>query len=199
VNLTTRGSCALVALTAALVTTPASAGGNTITDIVAESGGEFDSNPFDYDILLNAVLTAGLEGALADESADLTVFAPNDFAFKRLAYDLGCECGSEEEAWNFLVEVLTDLGEGDPIPVLTDILTYHVAPESLSVFDVIIYSVFGIDIQTLQGATITPFFFRFIDNEPDLGDPFLFWPFNVQASNGIIHTVTRVLIPVDLP
>ncbi len=60
-----------------------------VTDIVALSGGEFDRNWFDYDILLNAVLTAGLEGALSDPIAELTVFGPNDFAFFRLARDLG--------------------------------------------------------------------------------------------------------------
>ena len=60
--------------------------------IVAQSGGEFDSNRYDYDILLNAVLTVGLQGdlaPLADETANLTVFAPNDIGFIRLARDLG--------------------------------------------------------------------------------------------------------------
>lgn len=171
----------------------------TIADIVAASGGEFDDNHFDYDILLNAVIAADLVDALADPDADLTVFAPNDIAFILLARDFGYQGWDEAEAWDAIVAVLTDLGNGDPIPVLTEILLYHVAPESISVFKFFLYSFFGIPIETLQGGTFQPFFFRLIDNEPDLRDPRLFFPLNVRADNGIIHTIVRVLIPVDLP
>ena len=54
----------------------ASAASMTITELVAKSGGEFDRNTRDFDILLNAVLAAGLEDALAEPNADLTVFGP---------------------------------------------------------------------------------------------------------------------------
>ena len=149
--------------------------------------------------LLNAVIAADLADALADPNADLTVFAPNDFAFMRLASDLGWDGnGGEKGAWNAIVGVLTELGGGDPIPVLTTILTYHVAPESLTFIDVIILSFFGETITTLQGGEITPRFFKLVDNDPDFRDPFLFVPFNVRVDNGVIHTISRVLIPVDL-
>jgi uncharacterized surface protein with fasciclin (FAS1) repeats len=174
--------------------------GPTITDIVASSGGKFDKNRFDYDILLNAVVTAGLEGALADPNASLTVFAPNDLGFIRLARDLGFKGYDEAGAWKFLVAALTDLGSGDPIPVLTDILLYHVAPKRISVFGFIRAVLRDAKIETLlEGATLRPFFFGLIDNEPDLINPRLAYPLNVRASNGIIHTLSRVLIPVDLP
>ena len=142
-------------------TQTAQANDDTITDFVAKSGGEFDGNPFDYDILLNAVLTAELAEALADPNADYTLFAPNDRAFIRLARDLGYEGWDEEETWLFLVDALTELGGGDPIPVLTDILLYHVGGESLDFIDVLM--------------------------------------FNVYLSNGIVHTINRVLIPLELP
>lgn len=171
----------------------------SITSFVAASGGTFDRNRFDYDILLNAVQTAGLAEALANPDADLTLFAPNDQAFIRLARDLGYEGSSESGAWTFLVDALTDLGEGDPIPVLTAVLTYHVLPERVSAVEVIIASLCDEEFTTLQGGTIRPDGLRLEDNEPDLADPVVFVPFNVRTGNGIVHTISRVLIPLDLP
>ncbi len=178
----------------------AHAGGNTITDIVLASGGDFDDDRRDFDILLNAVVTADLADALADPEAELTVFAPNDRAFVRLARDLGYEGGYDEEAaWNYLVGALTELGGGDPIPVLTDVLLYHVAPGDLRPLDLIFATIFGGQIETLLGATIRPFFFILIDNDPDLRNPFVVRPIDIEASNGRIHAISRVLAPIDLP
>ncbi|MFN0060387.1 MAG: fasciclin domain-containing protein [Planctomycetota bacterium] len=179
--------------------TPARA--QTITDIVAASGGEgmFDSNRFDYDILLNAVLAADLAGALGDPTASFTVFAPNDLAFVRLARDLGYAGTDESGAWSFLVSTLTDLGGGDPIPLLTNVLLYHVVPEEVTPFQLILLTLFDEEIPTLlSGATIDPFFFVLRDNEPGLSNPRVTFPFNVLADNGRIHTINRVLIPVAL-
>jgi uncharacterized surface protein with fasciclin (FAS1) repeats len=194
---------ALAALTAvaalALGGFTANANAQTITEIVAESGGEFDNNKFDYDILLTAVVTADLAGALANPKAELTVFAPNDAAFILLARDLGYDGRDEAGAWNFLVAALTELGEGDPIPVLTAVLLYHVAPGDITAFDFILLSLFQAPVETLlEGATFQPQFFRIVDNDPDLRNASLFFPLNVAADNGRIHTITRVLIPIDL-
>jgi hypothetical protein len=38
-----------------------------------------------------------------------------------------------------------------------------------------------------------------IDNDPSIADPLLIAPINLRASNGIIHGVSRVLLPIDLP
>lgn len=90
-----------------------SGGGETITDIVAKSGGEFDDNKRDFDILLNAVIAADLAEALADPKARLTVFAPTDIAFYRLARDLGYAGDYDETAvFTFIVDTLTGLGGG---------------------------------------------------------------------------------------
>ena len=173
----------------------------TIAEIVGASGavGEFDNNRNDYDVLNIAVDTAGLGGALADPAANLTVFAPNDRAFIRLARDLGYGGFDEAEAWTFLVDALTTLGGGDPIPVLTDVLLYHVIADEVTPFDLFINTFTGTPIDTLlAGATIRPFFIFLIDNDPDLRNARVRFPLNINAENGLIHTVTRVLIPVDL-
>jgi hypothetical protein len=191
----------LLSLSLLLAIAPAaSAGGGesrgTITDIVAASGGEFDRNRADYDILLNAVLTAGLEGALADPDATFTVFAPNDRAFIRTARDLGYEGRSEAGAWNFLVAALTNLGGGDPLPVLTNILLYHVSPDYYGPIRVLLSR----RIPTLlEGAVIRPRLITLRDYDPDLRNPRLVpWQINIKADNGVIHTIDRVLIPADI-
>ncbi len=165
-----------------------------ITEIVAASGGEFDRNRYDYDILLNAVLTAGLAETLATPGLDVTVWAPNDKAFIRTARDLGYTGWSEQGAWDFLVVALTGLGNGDPIPVLTAILTYHVTPEARGVKSVLRTKEFP----TLQGGTIVRHGFTLQDADPDLKDPRLTWPLQIRATNGIIHTIDRVLIPINI-
>jgi uncharacterized surface protein with fasciclin (FAS1) repeats len=166
----------------------------TITEVVAASGGQFDRNPFDYDILLNAVLTANLQDTLATPGLDVTVWAPNDRAFIRTARDLGFTGSTEQGAWEFLVGALTGLGGGDPIPVLTAILTYHVTPGASGVLSVLTTKEFP----TLQGGTIVRHGLTLQDKDPDIKDPNLTLPLQVRASNGIIHTIDRVLIPINI-
>jgi uncharacterized surface protein with fasciclin (FAS1) repeats len=169
----------------------------SITDTVSKSGGEFDRKRSDYDILLNAVLIAGLDEALADPYADLTVFAPTDLAFIRLARDLGYHGYSEEGAFDTIVETLTVLGNGDPVPLLTDILLYHVSPGEQKAKNLLRSA----SIPTLlEGSTILPSFNRLVDNDPEFKNPKLsFWSRGTKASNGVIYRIGRVLIPADLP
>ncbi len=165
----------------------------TIAAIVAQSGGSFDRNHFDYDILLNAVKTAGLVDALNDPNASLTVFAPNDAAFIRTAQSLGYEGRSESGAWDFLVGALTKLGNGNPVPVLKTVLLYHVTPGEYSLRDVISAS----ELPTLAGPTIGVHRLQLIDKDPDIPDARVRIP-NTRAANGVIHTISRVLLPVNI-
>ena len=168
----------------------------TIAGLLAKSGGTFDNNPWDYDLLLTAAGAAGLVEALNDPNARLTVFAPNDAAFTRTAKSLGYTGSSEAGAWAFLVEALTAIGGGDPIPTLKNILLYHVSPGVRGPLSV----VFSNKLPTLLGPEIRVRFLELVDKEPDLPNPYLFIPaINLRAENGVVHTITRVLIPVNLP
>ena len=165
----------------------------TITEIVAASGNEFDDNPADFDILLKAVQTAGLADTLNDPNVDLTVFAPTDAAFVGLAQTLGFTGEDEADAWGYLVEALTLLGGGDPVPLLTEILTYHVAGESLQASQVLSAEA----ITTLQGGELGVDGTSLVDADPDVADPNLIAT-DIQAANGVVHVLDGVLLPADL-
>ncbi len=165
----------------------------TITGIVAASGAGFDANPADFDLLLKAVTTAGLAGLLNDESLDVTVFAPNDGAFVGLSQTLGFSGSDESGAWDYLVEALTLLGGGDPIPLLDSVLKYHVATESLQASQVL-----GADsIATVQGGALKVEGAMLVDADPDLADPSIIAT-DIQAANGVVHVIDGVLLPADL-
>lgn len=165
----------------------------TLAGIVAASGGTFDQDGTDFDLLLTAVQTAGLVGALDDPDADLTVFAPNDAAFVGLSQALGFEGSDEGEAFAYLVEALTLLGGGDPIPLLTEVLTYHVSPTALGSDDVLSAT----EIDTLQGGTLGVDGASLVDADPDVPNPNLIAT-DIQAANGIVHVLDGVLLPADL-
>ena len=196
-------ACIVVAAAVAVGASPAAASGHsrsggskpTIAGIVSKSGGTFDHNRYDYDVLLTAVKAAGLVGALDDPSARLTVFAPNDRAFIRLAQDLGYSGWDEAGAWDHLVGALTDLGGGDPIPVLTQVLQYHVVPGVYRTFDVILAR----ELPTLLGPTIGVRLIQLVDKDPDIRNPYLnVFALDQRASNGVVHGITRVLLPVNV-
>ncbi|WP_159808593.1 fasciclin domain-containing protein [Litoreibacter roseus] len=174
--------------------TPPEPDAPTLAGIVAASGGEFDADGTDFDLLLNAVEAAGLAGALDDPDADLTVFAPNDAAFVGLAQALGFEGTDEGAAFGYIVDALTLLsGGGDPIPLLKDILLYHVVPEALDSDAVL--SAEGIP--TLLGASLGVDGLSLVDADPDVADPSLIAT-DIAASNGIAHVIDGVLLPVDV-
>ncbi|MBL8777525.1 MAG: fasciclin domain-containing protein [Acidimicrobiales bacterium] len=171
----------------------------TITDIVAASGEGFDTNGRDYDVLLAAVTAAGLGETLATPGLDVTVWAPKDRAFVRTAQDLGFTGADSDEAgaWAFLVDALTTIGGGDPIPTLTTILQYHVTPDARGPGRVLAATRFP----TLAGIGIrhVPGTLALIDKDPQIANPRLVpSALNIKASNGKIHTISRVLLPVNL-
>ncbi|MEM7520574.1 MAG: fasciclin domain-containing protein [Pseudomonadota bacterium] len=174
---------------------PINVPGNTsITDLVVQSGDGFDTTSTDFDILLAAVTAAGLAETLDAAGADLTVFAPNDAAFVGTAKALGFAGEDETGAFSYIVQALTLLsGGGDPIPLLTTILTYHVSPGAKDADTVLASST----IATLQGGDLTVSDTTLKDADPDLPDPTIIAT-DLVVSNGIVHVIDGVLFPVDI-
>lgn len=138
-----------------------SSNAQTVWDVIVNSP--------DHNTLEAAVLAAGLEGALSDTTASLTVFAPNDAAFAAMPPGA--------------VSALL----ADPAGDLTTVLLYHVVGAeafSSSLVD-------GQQIATLQGQNV------FIGVTPTSvtvnGSPVL--AADVDASNGVVHVIGAVLLP----
>lgn len=127
----------------------------------------------DLSILKEAVVAAGLADALADEDADLTVFAPNNAAFAKLLAELNI---SKEQ-------LLPDK------PLLTKVLTYHVIEDD---------RVFASEImagsqEMLEGGSITFDDKKQITDGRDRTSNIV--TANIQANNGVVHVIDTVLLP----
>lgn len=131
-----------------------------------------------YKTLLRAVVEAGLADAVAGLE-DVTVFAPDNRAFRTTANEFGTTPRG-------LIETLNDAG------LLDDVLLYHVVPGVIT-SDVAV-TVVG-DVPTLQGESI------FVDG-PNLtlnGDVRLNAKrLDIMASNGVIHGIQKVLVPPSI-
>ncbi len=124
-----------------------------------------------HNTLVAAVVAADLVGALSGEGP-LTVFAPTDAAFEALPEG-----------------VLADLLRPENKAKLQAILTYHVVPGAVMAEDVVGLArartlngqSFGIDVTegtvSVGGATVIQA--------------------DVEASNGVIHVVDRIMLPND--
>ncbi|KRB36599.1 fasciclin domain-containing protein [Microbacterium sp. Root180] len=185
---------AAAALALVLSAAPAQAHGGgtppgTIVDVAvaASGGGTPDKNPYDYDILVQAVLATGLDGALSDTSTKYTVFAPNDRAFLRLVTDLTGKAPASE------AEALTTITSAFTIDQITGILLYHVVPgKKLGPVKVLTAR----SLTMADGGIVKPRGITLRDETPALADPRLvLWAINIPASNGVIHTIDRVLVP----
>ena len=182
---------------------PAAAAEPTITDI-AVGDGQFDRNARDFDILAAAVVEAGLAETLATPGLDVTVFAPTDYAFRRLVRDLGGPWQAAE------ADVAGWLVANVPVETITDVLLYHVVAGQVYSSDVV-PGLQGVDVPTLLGPTFEVFiqyekgtdalkavWLRDQDHD-DLNASLVLGSLDIQASNGVIHVINRVMRPIDLP
>jgi len=96
--------------------------------------------------------------------------------------------------FDFLVAVLKWLGGGDPLPLLTTILTYHVLPVWRSAAEVVGAG----PLVTLRGSVLAVTAdWRVVDLAPGVADAVLVEA-DVEASNGVAPVVSRVLLPLPL-
>ena len=124
----------------------------------------------DHTTLVAAVQAADLEDVLAN-AGPLTVFAPNNAAFEKLPDG-----------------VVADLLKPENKAKLANIITYHAAPGTYE--GNMIKGVMGIgqatgdkvDVETIEGET-------FVNGAKILG--------TVEASNGVVHVIDSVLLPLD--
>jgi uncharacterized surface protein with fasciclin (FAS1) repeats len=197
------------AVLATVVAVPASAAEPSVVDILAADGQDFDSNWSDYDIVERAVLTvldakpASAVSALADPIAALTVFAPTDRAFRKLVADLtGSRPATEAKAFNKLVKAISGLvGSSNVIDTVEAVLLYHVVPG-----EVPSSTALGLDgavVTTAGGGTfrvIVDTSVRLRDQDPSAANAQLVLDrLDIDAGKSVIHTINRVLRPINLP
>ncbi|MET1015273.1 MAG: fasciclin domain-containing protein [Leifsonia flava] len=185
------GALVLTAVAPANAGTAAHTSSGSIVDVAvaASGGGAPDSNPNDYDILIQALTVTGLVPVLADTSTKFTVFAPNDRAFARLVTDLTGTAPASEAA------ALTTITGAFTVDQIKNILLYHVvAGKALSPLKVI----FAGKLTMANGGIVKPRLVTLRDESPSLKDPKLVLKaINIKASNGVIHTIDRVLVPAS--
>ena len=175
--------------------------------LTANGNGQFDGNPFDYDIVTQAVLAvvgakpASPVGLLTKGDVALTAFLPPDFAFRDLVRQLtGRSYASEKDVFNALVAAAG-------VDTIETVLLYHVVPGATITSSMAVGSD-GAALTTAQGGTITVDvvvkwlgLVKLVDQDPNDANPYLN-PFALDINKGnkqIAHGITAVLRPVDLP
>lgn len=207
-----RFGCVLAIALATLLATalPANAAAKTpkgttsLAAVLAADGAGFDKNPFDYDILDNAVtavLTAKPDSpvaVLADGKVALTAFLPTDAAFLTLARELlHKRYKSESAAFKALAGALG-------VDTIESVLLYHVVPGATITYAAALKSN-GAELETaLAGSTIrvrvfSTFFIKLRDADKNDRNPLIVQPNINQGNRQIGHGIDRVLRPVDLP
>jgi uncharacterized surface protein with fasciclin (FAS1) repeats len=177
----------------------------TVLSLSADGGTTIDNDLNNYDMLAKLVALANLSDALNYPTATLTVFAPTDGAFLQTAQDIGIvsnvDVRTEEEVLAGMSALASTLFSNPDglVQVLREVLLYHVAPVRLSSDEIFAATT----IETLAAApalnhdAANPF--ALIDEATGYPDPMLVASFlDLSASNGVIHVIDRVLLPVNV-
>lgn len=203
------GAAILMAAPAAASAAPAAPSGtrSLAAVLTANGNGQFDGNPFDYDIVTQAVLAvvaakpSSPVALLANGNVALTAFLPSDLAFRDLVRQLtGKTYSSEKQVFDALVAAAG-------VDTIEAVLLYHVVPgATIASSDAV--KADGAALTTAQGGKITVDVVvgwlgvvRLIDQDPSDANPYLN-PFALNINKGnkqIAHGITAVLRPIDLP
>jgi len=146
----------------------------TIAETAADNG--------NFTILLDALTRTGLASTMADPSQNLTVFAPTDAAFVELLSDLGL---------NSLDEVEAALGNDG----LKNVLLYHVlgAKVTSDMVETGYVSSLGTN-STMDPLSI----YINTTSGVKLNDKAVVAIPDVMASNGVIHAIDEVILPLSI-
>lgn len=159
---------------------PGRPGADTITDIAVADG------RFTY--LVAALQATGLDGVLDSNDARYTVFAPTDAAFEKAADELdamGIGDGTVPTLLGFLVA--NNLAD--------DVLLYHVT-DGRRFSNSVVPKVGTRNINTLLGTSLSVSTAGTVeDASAATSDAAIVIP-NVNASNGVIHAIDNVLVPL---
>jgi transforming growth factor-beta-induced protein len=143
---------------------------NTIVDVA--SGND------DFSILVDALVMAGLDDALASENASFTVFAPTNDAFAALLDELG-------------VSALEDI----PSETLSAVLLYHVlnVEAPASAVSTGYYS-------TLSAGPADGYNLSLYVNKEELmlNNRAGIIETDIMADNGVIHVIDKVVLPLSI-
>lgn len=177
-----------LAAAAASVAAPAAAQG-TIAQVASGNA--------NLTLLVQALNDTGLVPVVADPNATLTVFAPTNAAFVSLAQALGYDGNNETDAYAAIADALTGLDpNGSAVALLTNVLQYHVANGQIG--SAALLAARGYN-SLLNGTRVAlaDDNATLIDAAPSLADPMLLQT-DIQASNGIIHLISGVLLPIPV-
>lgn len=162
--------------------------------LAACGGGDEDHNPGTlaevaaangFTALVAAADKAGLVPALSRSSSSLTVFAPTDAAFTSLATTLGFADATA---------MVTAL-EGD---TLASILQYHVLPSKKLAADLVAGGATQNTLYTFEGTatSLTLDTSAGVKITDEVLTQATVTAADVPASNGVIHVIDKVLLPV---
>jgi uncharacterized surface protein with fasciclin (FAS1) repeats len=198
----------LAAMFGVVAAAPATASADTkptladilLSDAAQDNANGFDSRWYDYDIVTQAVLAfPDLTAAAADPNGSLTVFLPKDYAFFRLAKQLGAPAANEEATFNWLV---ANVG----LPTIKNVLMYHIVPGAKISYaaalgadgaklGTLLDPAATIEVDVRSGDRI-----KLIDLDTNDRDAYVIKrDIGGEAANGFAHGIGRVLRPIDLP
>ena len=153
--------------------------GGTVVDVAASNK--------NFSTLVSLVKAAGLAGALSNQNAQLTVFAPTNAAFKNL-----------EAAVPGVTKALTDpMNKG----LLVQVLKYHVLGSKVLAADAVAAAKKNAKVPTLLGKNANgQIALSLKGGKVALSDSAglntaIVTKTNLAASNGVVHVINKVIVP----